>query len=349
MSFEVSRGSLWRVRHRLVLPLAPLASSLFLFILLSGLGTSARAQQTQSSAELGIELYKQGDTPGAIKILEEVVKRHPENVDAWYHLGLAFFGLGYTSAARVPFERVVELRPDSADAHAKFAYVLILGNEPQKATDMARRAIDLGDKSAEAHYAIAEASLRTRAANPATPPLELAINEAETALRIDPNFSLALLTRSFALYHLKRYSEAAESLKSLLALTSGDEDAQTWREQIMFLERQARESQPTTTAPSTANTIFSSREVTQKARVLSKPEPSYTAEARKVGLQGTVVIRAVFSSDGEVKNLYVIQGLPFGLTTNAIAAARRIKFNPAIKDGHAVSTYIQFEYHFNLY
>lgn len=97
------------------------------------------------------------------------------------------------------------------------------------------------------------------------------------------------------------------------------------------------------------NKIFSGKDVSSKARVLSKPEPQYTEEARKNQVTGTVVLRAVFTSGGQVTNIRAVQGLPNGLTERAIAAARNIKFIPATKDGRAVSMYIQLEYNFNLY
>jgi TonB family protein len=97
------------------------------------------------------------------------------------------------------------------------------------------------------------------------------------------------------------------------------------------------------------NRVFSGREVSQKARVLSKPEPQYTEDARKNQITGTVVLRAVFTSGGQVTNIRAVSGLPYGLTERAIAAARLIKFSPAMKDGRAVSMYIQLEYNFNLY
>ncbi len=97
------------------------------------------------------------------------------------------------------------------------------------------------------------------------------------------------------------------------------------------------------------NRTFSPKEVSSKARVLSKPEPQYTEEARKNQVTGTVVLRAVFTSGGQVSNIRAVSGLPYGLTERAIAAARQIKFTPATKDGHAVSMYIQLEYNFNLY
>jgi TonB family protein len=97
------------------------------------------------------------------------------------------------------------------------------------------------------------------------------------------------------------------------------------------------------------NKIFNPREVTQKARIISKPEPQYTEEARRNQISGTVILRAVFSSSGQVTNIRAVNGLPFGLTEKAIAAARQIRFTPAMKDGRAVSQYIQIEYNFNLY
>ncbi len=95
--------------------------------------------------------------------------------------------------------------------------------------------------------------------------------------------------------------------------------------------------------------IFSGKEVTYKARVLMKPEPRYTEEARQNQVTGTVVLRAVFSSSGTITNIRAVSGLPNGLTDRAIAAARQIRFIPAIKDGQFVSMYIQLEYNFNLY
>jgi TonB family protein len=95
--------------------------------------------------------------------------------------------------------------------------------------------------------------------------------------------------------------------------------------------------------------VFPGKEVTGKTVVVSKPEPSYTEDARRNQVTGTVVLRCVFSSSGAVTNLKAVSGLPFGLTEQAIDAARQIKFIPAIKDGHFVSMYIQLEYNFNLY
>jgi TonB family protein len=94
---------------------------------------------------------------------------------------------------------------------------------------------------------------------------------------------------------------------------------------------------------------YSGNEVEQRARLLLKPEPQYTEEARRNQITGTVVLRVVFESSGEVAQIRAVRTLPFGLTERAIAAARQIKFAPAMKSGHAVSVHMQLEYNFNLY
>ena len=90
-------------------------------------------------------------------------------------------------------------------------------------------------------------------------------------------------------------------------------------------------------------------QVEQRARLLSKPEPHYTEEARRNQISGTVVLRVVFSSTGEVVQIRALRTLPFGLTERAIAAARQIEFVPAVKGGQPVSVAMQLEYNFNLY
>jgi TonB family protein len=95
--------------------------------------------------------------------------------------------------------------------------------------------------------------------------------------------------------------------------------------------------------------IYTGKDVTSKARLISKPEPQYTEDARKNQVTGTVVLKVVFASNGSVSNIRTVSGLPYGLTERAIAAARLIKFVPATKDGHPVSMWMQLEYNFNLY
>ena len=98
-----------------------------------------------------------------------------------------------------------------------------------------------------------------------------------------------------------------------------------------------------------ADRVYKSPEVSTRPRVIAKPEPQYTEQARRDQVTGTVVLRVVFSSSGQVTHIQAVQKLGGGLTEKAIAAARQIRFLPAMRNGQPVSMYMQLEYNFNLY
>ena len=95
--------------------------------------------------------------------------------------------------------------------------------------------------------------------------------------------------------------------------------------------------------------IYSPQEVTEKARIIFKPEPVYTEEARLKGVHGTVILKAVFRASGEVTDIKTVTGLSAGLTEKAIDAARQITFSPAVKDGRIVSQFVKIKFNFNLH
>jgi TonB family protein len=96
-------------------------------------------------------------------------------------------------------------------------------------------------------------------------------------------------------------------------------------------------------------TFYSGSEVTTRVKVLAKPNPQYTQEARRNLISGTVILRCIFGANGRVFGFHVVAGLPDGLTERAIEVARQIKFIPATKDGHPVSMWMEVEYNFNVY
>lgn len=109
------------------------------------------------------------------------------------------------------------------------------------------------------------------------------------------------------------------------------------------------ESEPKAQTELNNATPLLGKNVDRKAVLVLKPEPSYTEQARQNAIQGTVVLKVVFSSDGSVANIRTVTGLPYGLTEMSIGAAKKIKFVPAVKDGKFVSMWMQLEYNFSLY
>lgn len=143
---------------------------------------------------------------------------------------------------------------------------------------------------------------------------------------------------------------AADSSQKYLQLSSkpSRSRAEEWNTRAAMLSDYVVLSEETRNNPALGR-VYSTREVETKARIISRPEPQYTEEARSGNVRGTVVIRAIFAFDGRVRGIRVIKGLPRGLSYNAMSAARQIKFIPATINGKPVSQYIQIEYNFNLY
>ena len=94
--------------------------------------------------------------------------------------------------------------------------------------------------------------------------------------------------------------------------------------------------------------ILSSKEVDTRAVITTKPKPGYTRDARRIGVQGYVILKVVLSSNGKIDRVLVVRGLPGGLTENAIKAACKIQFRPALKAGQPVTQWLNVEYVFRL-
>lgn len=77
---------------------------------------------------------------------------------------------------------------------------------------------------------------------------------------------------------------------------------------------------------------------TISAEILEKPRPLYTEEARRLGIEGEVLLEVVFEASGETAVVRIVRGLGHGLDQAAIAAACNIRFRPAQRDGVPVDS-----------
>jgi TonB family protein len=75
---------------------------------------------------------------------------------------------------------------------------------------------------------------------------------------------------------------------------------------------------------------------TISAEIISKPNPIYTDEARKLRIEGEVLLEVIFESGGKVRVVRVVRGLGHGLDEAATRAAEQIRFRPAQQEGQPV-------------
>jgi TonB family protein len=80
------------------------------------------------------------------------------------------------------------------------------------------------------------------------------------------------------------------------------------------------------------------------------PPAQFSDEARRLKVGGVVLVLADVSEEGEVTNVQVVQGLPFGLNESAMDTIREWKFNPALtRDDTPVAASVPIEVSFHLY
>lgn len=82
--------------------------------------------------------------------------------------------------------------------------------------------------------------------------------------------------------------------------------------------------------------------------IISKPKPVYTEEARRLRIEGEVVLEVLFRASAQVCVLRVLHSLGHGLDESATRAATGIRFHPASDSGRAVDSVATVKIEFQL-
>lgn len=343
-----------------------LAASSFFLVLLLVLPLDARNLPGQESMldplAQGLQLYREGKVKEAVGVLKSATKRQKANPDAWHYLGLAQFKIGDVKSATKSFQQAIKLRPDFAPSRISLAILLLRAGKLRDAAREAEQARTIDSQSKDAHYVVAEVRLSEGAP-------EDALKAVDTALRIDNRFQEAWLLKSYAWLglfrketleqqgksdselpseqryeHYKHLGDAADSLETYLKLNQNAAENAFWREQLdamRFYKKWAADRQ--------ANSQVQPMKSSLRPTITYRERAQYTPEARAMGVSGIVLLMAAYWNDGQLRHILVLQGLSYGLTQQAVTAARKIRFTPAMKDGKPVSVVGRIEFNFNLY
>ncbi|MGE0404660.1 MAG: energy transducer TonB [Candidatus Korobacteraceae bacterium] len=72
--------------------------------------------------------------------------------------------------------------------------------------------------------------------------------------------------------------------------------------------------------------------------ILHKPAPEYTEEARRLRVEGEVLVEVIFTASGNLQIVRIVRGLGHGLDEAAVRAAERVRFKPATREGRPVDS-----------
>jgi TonB family protein len=77
---------------------------------------------------------------------------------------------------------------------------------------------------------------------------------------------------------------------------------------------------------------------TTSVEITFKPNPVYTDEARNLRLEGEVLLEVQFLATGQLHVNRVVRGLGHGLDEAATAAANKMRFKAALRNGQPVDS-----------
>jgi TonB family protein len=89
--------------------------------------------------------------------------------------------------------------------------------------------------------------------------------------------------------------------------------------------------------------------VDQKAQLLTSFEPDSNDFAQAAGVAGMALYHTIIGPDGKPGDIAVARPIGFGLDENAVAAIRKAKFSPAVKDGKPVPVMLDLVVQFRIF
>ena len=324
--------------------------SFTLFILLTA-AVYASAQTPPSHPAL--DLCRKGKYTEAILGLEiaskdKLYKNEPE---VWQCLSLAYLQKADFKNAKKAAEKTVKLAPNNSTYQTNLAFIYVNLRQYGKARGAAEKALQIDPKNYDAvfmhgtsnlwenKYEAAGADADQMIAMQDTYPQGYAMKANVLMAKVGERLArgstltteVSTLKQAYEL--LKIGIEKCKAHPNLDLVTEEFASVSAVYEYVSRDKSKFDENDPNITP----------------LKILSKPRPGYTDSARQSNVQGTVVLAVLFRDDGKVGIVLLIKGLDKGLSQQAISAAKRIQFQPMMKDGKPVSVVRMVEYSFSIY
>lgn len=163
------------------------------------------------------------------------------------------------------------------------------------------------------------------------------------------SFAQSVREKGIELYQNGDYKAAIEILQRVVE--ADENDGMAWRFLGMAYARTNNEEQSRKTFDKADD--FRDEDLNKTydipIKFIKLPKNNYTKKARQNNVKGRVKLAVEFRFDGKIGFIFPIKELPDGLTESAVKAANSIEFEPAVKNGRAVTVIKFVEYIFSIY
>ena len=94
--------------------------------------------------------------------------------------------------------------------------------------------------------------------------------------------------------------------------------------------------------------IDSSESISVMPQLIDFVKADYPADLVRKGISGSVILDLLVNESGTVDSVTIIKGIHPVLDTNALRAAQKFRFTPAMAGEDSIAVLLQYEYHFTL-
>ena len=325
--------------------------SLILFILLYFAVVCVAAQTSVNHPSL--DLCRKGKYSEAVSGLEiaskdNLYKNEPE---IWQCLSLAYLQKSDFKKAKNASEKAVKLAPNNSAILTNLAYIFVNLQQYGKASGAAEKALQIDPKNYNAVFMHGTANLWENKYDAAAADADKMIAMQETfpqGYAMKSNILIAKLGERLA--RGSTFKAEVSTLKQAYELLKvGVEKCKTHPNRDMLDDQFASVSAILEYESKDHSSVDANDPSITALKIISKSPPGYTDSARVANVQGTVILAVLFGADGKVGLVFIMKGLKNGLSEQAVSAAKRIKFQPAMKDGKPISVVKKVEYTFSIY
>lgn len=177
------------------------------------------------------------------------------------------------------------------------------------------------------------------------------ILSASSFIVLSFSFSFAQATREkgIELYENGDYKAAIEILQKIVEADANDGEARRFLAMSFAGTGDKKQAREVFKKGDHITDKDLNRNYDSPVKITVKRFARATERARRNGVSGSVRLAVEFRSDGKIGLIFPLNELPDGLTESAIKAASGFEFEPAIKNGKALTVIKFVEYHFSFY
>ena len=275
-----------------------------------------------------------------IEDVKQSIAKNPDDAQEHYRLGGLYEKLFQCQDAVEAYSQAVKVKPNFAYAYYVMGWCYTRMNNYEEALKAHQEAekhsritsFKLKLTGEIANYAIGWDLYRLRR-------YDEAVAHYEKAAQINPSYQEAI-------YEIGRVRLAQGNQEGVQQITS---KLEPYFRNLLLKEMELVESADKGGAPNSQNPSVLAMDRENRPTILHKEVAKYTETARQHKAQGIVVLSVVFNANEKITDVRIIRDLPYCLTAQALIAAQKIKFKPAMKNGEPVSVRSMLEFTFNLY